>query len=32
MFDDMVKYKQKMKEEQKKHLIELMNTDEETGL
>lgn len=32
MFDDMVKYKQKMKEEQKKHLIELMNADEETGL
>lgn len=29
MFDDMVKYKQKMKEEQKKHLIELMNADEE---
>ena len=32
MFDDMVKYKQKMKEDQKKHLIELMNADEETGL
>jgi len=32
MFDDLVKYKQKMKEEQKKHLIELMNADEETGL
>lgn len=32
MFDDMVKYKQVMKEEQKKHLIELMNADEETGL
>lgn len=32
MFDDMVKYKQKMKEEQKKHLIDIMNADEETGL
>lgn len=32
MFDDMVQYKQKMKEEQKKLLIEIMNTDEETGL
>ena len=32
MFDDMVQYKQKMKEEQKKLLIEIMNTHEETGL
>lgn len=32
MFDDMVKYKRKMKDEQKKHLIELMNADEESGL
>lgn len=32
MFDDMVQYKQKMKEEQKKLLIEIMNTDEEEGL
>lgn len=32
MFDDMVQYKQKMKEEQKKLLIEIMNADEETGL
>ena len=32
MFDDMVQYKQEMKEEQKKLLIEIMNTDEETGL
>ncbi len=32
MFDDLVKYKQKMKEEQKKHLIKLMNADEKPGL
>lgn len=32
MFDDMVQYKQKMKADQKKHLIDLMNADEETGL
>lgn len=32
MFDDMVQYKQKMKAEQKKHLIDLMNADEEAGL
>ena len=32
MFDDMVQYKLKMKADQKKHLIDLMNADEETGL
>lgn len=32
MFEDVVKYKQKMKEEQKKHIIEMMNQDEELGL
>ena len=32
MLNDMITYKHKMKEEQKKHLIELMNTDEESGL
>lgn len=32
MFEDVVKFKQKMKEEQKKHLIDMMNQDEELGL
>lgn len=32
MFEDVLKYKQKMKEEQKKHLIDMMNQDEELGL
>ena len=27
-----MKYKQSRKEEQKKHLIDIMNADEETGL
>lgn len=30
--DDVLNYKQKMKEEQKRHLIDIMNFDEETGL
>lgn len=32
LFEDVLSYKQKMKEEQKKHLIEMMNQDEELGL
>ena len=32
MFEDIIRYKQKMKEEQKKHIIEMMNQDEELGL
>ena len=32
MFEDVLKYKQQMKEEQKQHLIEIMNKDEEIGL
>ena len=32
MFEDVVKFKQKMKEEQKKRLIDMMNQDEELGL
>lgn len=32
MFEDVLKYKQKMKEEQKKHIIDMMNQDEELGL
>lgn len=31
-FDDMMRYKKLMKEQQKKHIIEIMNDDEETGL
>lgn len=31
-FEDVIKYKQKMKEEQKKHIIDIMNFDEEIGL
>ena len=31
-FEDVLKYRKAMKEEQKKHLIELMNADEESGL
>jgi excisionase family DNA binding protein len=31
-FEDVIKYKNQMKEAQKKHLIELMNSDEEPGL
>jgi len=32
LFEDVVEYKQKMKEEQKKHIIDTMNQDEELGL
>jgi excisionase family DNA binding protein len=32
MFEDIIAYKQKMKEEQKKHIIDIMNQDEEFGL
>ena len=32
LFDDVVKYKHKMKAEQKKHIIDMMNQDEELGL
>lgn len=32
MFDDVIKYKKAMKEEQKKHIIDIMNFDEETGM
>ncbi|SHH08120.1 DNA binding domain-containing protein, excisionase family [Flavobacterium micromati] len=32
MFEDVLRYKQKMKEEQKKHIIDMMNQDEELGL
>lgn len=31
-YEDIVRYKQKMKEDQKKYLIEIMNSDEELGL
>lgn len=31
-FDDVLKYKSKMKEEQKKYIIDMMNQDEESGL
>lgn len=31
-FEDVVKYKQQMKENQKQHIIDIMNSDEETGL
>jgi len=31
-FEDVVKYKQHMKEEQKKHIIDMMNFDEEIGM
>jgi excisionase family DNA binding protein len=32
MFDDIIKYKKIMKEEQKKHIIDIMNFDEEIGM
>ena len=32
MFEDVLKYKQQMKEAQKQYLIEIMNADEESGL
>lgn len=31
-FEDVLRYKENMKEEQKKHIIDMMNADEETGL
>ncbi|MCH5716416.1 helix-turn-helix domain-containing protein [Niabella hibiscisoli] len=31
-FEDVVQYKQKMKEEQKKHITDIMSSDEESGL
>ena len=31
-FDDIMAYKKQMKEQQKQHIIDIMNLDEETGL
>lgn len=31
-FEDIVKYKKELKRQQKQHLIDIMNSDEETGL
>lgn len=31
-FDDIVNYRQEMKQQQKQHIIDIMNADEETGL
>ncbi len=31
-FDDVMKYKKQMKEQQKQNIIDIMNLDEETGL
>lgn len=31
-FDDIMKYREQMKEQQKQHIIDIMNSDEETGL
>lgn len=31
-FDDIMKYKKELKEQQKQHIIDMMNSDEETGL
>ena len=31
-FDDILKYRNQMKDQQKKHIIDIMNFDEETGL
>ena len=31
-FDDIMKYKKQMKEQQKQNIIDIMNADEETGL
>lgn len=31
-FDDIMKYKKQMKEQQKQNIIDIMNSDEETGL
>ena len=32
LFDNIVKYRQEMKKQQKQHIIDIMNADEETGL
>lgn len=32
LFEDVIKYKQNMKETQKKHIVDMMNHDEELGL
>jgi excisionase family DNA binding protein len=32
MIEDVLKYRQKMKSEQKQHLIGIMNSDEDSGL
>ena len=32
MFEDIIKFKKDMKEKQKKHIIDIMNSDEEIGL
>ena len=32
LFEDVIKYKNEMKEKQKKHIIDIMNFDEEQGL
>lgn len=31
-YDDVIKFRKQMKEQQKKHIIDIMNLDEETGL
>jgi excisionase family DNA binding protein len=31
-FDDIMKYKKELKKQQKQHIIDIMNSDEETGL
>jgi excisionase family DNA binding protein len=31
-FDDIVNYREEMKQKQKQHIIDIMNADEETGL
>lgn len=31
-YDDIIKYRKQMKEQQKKHIIDIMNLDEESGL
>lgn len=32
LFEDVLKYKEQMKEQQRKHIIDIMNFDEEIGL
>ena len=31
-FDDIINYRKQMKEQQKQHIVDIMNSDEETGL